>query len=179
MLRQMAGADGDPVDETGVVHSQVLFEALEPRILLSADGFMPPPTPDMFDDSPEIEEVVLPPSEMDQEVAEELPAEEVSTLNPTEDPALADPAETLDSADKEDEVQTDSAPAAESADGGADEGAGAEEAVTLPQCYFPCDTSPNRRPNLTERWWAYQRRFAGSDECRRFRVPSGMVPPPL
>ena len=45
--------------------------------------------------------------------------------------------------------------------------------------YFPCDAKPNRRPNLTERWRAYQRRLAGSDECRRFRFPSGIVPPPL
>ncbi|MDZ7841198.1 MAG: DUF4347 domain-containing protein [Gammaproteobacteria bacterium] len=84
MLRRVAGGGEVLRQDTGLEHSQVLFEALEPRILLSADGFMPPPSPDTFDDNPQAEEVDLPPSEMDEEVADKLPEEEVDTLNPAE-----------------------------------------------------------------------------------------------
>ncbi|HSH42837.1 MAG TPA: LEPR-XLL domain-containing protein, partial [Arenicellales bacterium] len=73
MLRRIASGGDELRNETGIAHSQVIFEALEPRILLSADGLMPPPTPDMFDDNPEPEEVVLPPSELDEEVVGKLP----------------------------------------------------------------------------------------------------------
>ncbi len=82
MLRRIASGGDELRNESGLAHSQVLFEALEPRILLSADGLMPPPSPDMFDDNPEPEEVVLPPSELDEEVADKLPEEEVDTLDP-------------------------------------------------------------------------------------------------
>ena len=69
MLRRVTGAGraagAGLRDAASVSHSQVLFEALEPRILLSADVFVPPPTADMFDDSPQSDEIVVPPSEMD------------------------------------------------------------------------------------------------------------------
>lgn len=53
MLRRIACGGDELRNESSLVHSEILFEALEPRILLSADGFMPPPTPDMFDDNPQ------------------------------------------------------------------------------------------------------------------------------
>ncbi len=89
MLRRMTGAatltGNGLTDESSVSHSQVLFEALEPRILLSADIFVPPPSPDTFDDNPQQDDVILPPSELDEEIINQLPDEDVDTLEPAEE----------------------------------------------------------------------------------------------
>ena len=90
MLRRVSGQTADIRNDEVVKYSEVLFEALEPRILLSADGLMPPPTDDMFNENPPEEEVILPPSELDEEVAEQLPPDEVGTLNP-EDQLISGP----------------------------------------------------------------------------------------
>ncbi|MCZ7598718.1 MAG: DUF4347 domain-containing protein [Gammaproteobacteria bacterium] len=83
LLRGVIGIERPAAPGVSTGCNEVLFEALEPRILLSADGFMPPPTPEMFDDNPEVEDVELPPSELDESVAEQLPPEEVDTLEPS------------------------------------------------------------------------------------------------
>jgi hypothetical protein len=104
MLRRVTGAGAvgkDPREASSTSYSEVLFEALEPRILLSGDVFVPPPTAEMFDDQPQEEEVVVPPSELDVEIAEQLPPEETGTLDPTEENsstvATNDASVTLDS----------------------------------------------------------------------------------
>ncbi|MEE9446753.1 MAG: LEPR-XLL domain-containing protein, partial [Arenicellales bacterium] len=112
MLRQVSSTSArtDIRDNHSVSHSEVLFEALEPRILMSADVFVPPPAPDAFDGGLPVEEVVIPPSELDEEIIDKLPDEELGTLDPSSDAPVAEetpPTTTLPPVQAETSVEAD------------------------------------------------------------------------